>query len=252
MIKFGAMAVSTSSATLFQPEAQQRALLVCVGASIALHAAALLAFPEMRGRASASPMILTATLSPSGPAREPAPAAETPKRAEPPQAKRKPRPIARPEPQPEMARPAPAVEPSAASAPEQSAVADAPAAAPDPAPAQAAAPAESTPRSGAEVAIDGTTRKEYSRQLWKSANQLSRYPIQARERGWEGRVEIRITVRPTGAIEAALKTPSGHQILDDQALDMVKRALARTPMPPSLRGREFYLDIPVTFELQSG
>ncbi len=59
-------------------------------------------------------------------------------------------------------------------------------------------------------------------------------------------------MRPTGAIETALKTASGYRVLDDQALDMVKRALARTPVPPSLRGQEFYVDIPVTFELQSG
>lgn len=71
------------------------------------------------------------------------------------------------------------------------------------------------------------------------------------ERGWEGRVEIRVTVRPTGAIESArVKTPSGYQILDDQALDMVKRALSRSPVPAALVGREFSIDIPVIFELQ--
>jgi periplasmic protein TonB len=97
------------------------------------------------------------------------------------------------------------------------------------------------------------TLQQYRMGLMAFARQFKRYPVQAMERGWEGRVEIRITVRPTGAIESArVKTPSGYRILDDQALDMVKRALARTPVPPALLGREFSVDIPVIFELQSG
>lgn len=235
------MAVSTRSASLFHPRSQQRALLACVGASIALHAAMLLAFPELRERSPASPVVLTATLSPS-PVR-----AETPKRAAEPAAPRpRSRPVARPEAAPEVARPAPspepAAEPPAARAPEQpaSALAEGPAD-PSPVPAQ---PAQSW---------DGMTLQQYRMGLMAFARQFKRYPAQAMERGWEGRVEICITVRPTGAIESArVKTPSGYRILDDQALDMVKRALARTPVPPALLGREFSVDIPVIFELQSG
>ena len=234
------MPVSTSSASLFQPQSQQRALLACVGASIALHAGVLIAFPELRGRPASAPIVLTATLTPA-PAREGTPAPEKQARAEPVRPRPKPRPVARPE----IARPAPAPEPEPARK----------ASAPPEAPAQVAAAAPSAPAkvetSEPAVVWDGATLQQYRTGLIAFAKQYKRYPVQAMERGWEGRVEIRITVLPTGAVESArVKTPSGYRILDDQALDMVKRALARSPVPPALVGRQFSIDIPVIFELQ--
>ena len=50
----------------------------------------------------------------------------------------------------------------------------------------------------------------------------------------------------------ASRTSSNHQILDDQALDMVKRGELLTPLPAASQGREFTVDIPVIFELQTG
>jgi periplasmic protein TonB len=235
------MAVSTSSANLFQPHSQQRALLACVAASIILHATVLIAFPELRGRAAPSPRVLTALLAPVAP-REAAPAAEKQStRAQP-----RPQPTPRPAPRPEAARSAPEpVTPSEAvheASPPAAQLAEA-------APAATAVPNEAPPQPA--PAWDGATLQQYRTGLIAFARQFKRYPTQAMERGWEGRVEIRITVKPTGTIESArVKTPSGYQILDDQALDMVKRALARTPMPPALVGREFSVDIPVIFELQ--
>jgi len=239
------MSVSTSSASLFQPQSQQRALLACVGASIALHAGVLIAFPELRSRPASSPIVLTATLTPA-PAHEATPAPEKQARAEPPRPRPKPRPVARPEPRPEIARPAPAPEPEPAR--EASPPPEAPA--PQIAAAAPSAPASAEPSAPA-VVWDGATLQQYRTGLIAFAKQYKRYPVQAMERGWEGRVEIRITVLPTGAIESArVKTPSGYRILDDQALDMVKRALARSPVPPALVGRQFSIDIPVIFELQ--
>jgi periplasmic protein TonB len=251
------MAVSTSSASLFSHDAQQRALLACVGASIVLHAAVLVAFPELRRSAPASPPMLTATLVQPAARTEPAPVVQHPA-AEPRRPKPKPkvRPVARPDRPPEIARsaplPAPAIVPEVASAPElpPREVAEAPSVPPAP-PTPPQAETQATP---APVQVrDGATVQQYRMGVMAFAKQFKRYPVQAMERGWQGRVEIRITVRPSGTIESALiKTPSGHQILDDQALDMVRRALARTPVPAALLGREFSVDIPVIFELQSG
>lgn len=113
------MGVSTSSANLFQPHAQQRALVACIAASIALHAGLLVAFPELRGRTAPAPLVLTATLAPA--AREPAPAETPPARVEPPRPAPRPRPVARPEPRPEAPRataaPEPAPEPARPQAP---------------------------------------------------------------------------------------------------------------------------------------
>src|SRR4051794_17066889 len=189
------MGVSTSSANLFRPDSQQRALLACVAASIALHAAVLFAFPELRRSAPALPLAMPATLVSSAAQPEPA-AAERPVITEPPRRKSRPRPVARPDPQPEVARavptPVPETEP-VAPAPEPPAreVVQAPAAAPSP-----PGPIQTeTPRPSAQV-WDGQTLQQYRLGLMAFAKQFKRYPVQAMERGWEGRVEIRITVRP--------------------------------------------------------
>ncbi len=59
--------------------------------------------------------------------------------------------------------------------------------------------------------------------------------------------------RRLGAIRSSLVTASsGHEILDNQALDMVHKAKPLTPIPAALRGREFAVDIPVIFDLQAG
>src|SRR5258707_1365702 len=93
----------------------------------------------------------------------------------------------------------------------------------------------------------------YRLALIDAAKRYKRYPGQAMERGWQGRVEIRVVIGGDGMISRAhVKTSSNYQILDDQALDMVKRGKSLTQIPPALRGREFTVDIPVIFELQTG
>jgi protein TonB len=86
-----------------------------------------------------------------------------------------------------------------------------------------------------------------------AAKRYRRYSVQVMERGWRGRVEIRVMIGTNGTIKDALiKTSSNYRILDDQALDMVKRGEPLTPIPAALRGREFTVDVPVIFELQTG
>ena len=93
----------------------------------------------------------------------------------------------------------------------------------------------------------------YRLALIDAAKRYKRYPGQAMERGWQGRVEIRVVVGADGMTRRAhVKTSSNYQILDDQALDMVKRGKPLTQVPPALRGREFTVDVPVIFELQTG
>ena len=73
------------------------------------------------------------------------------------------------------------------------------------------------------------------------------------DKGWQGRVEIRLVVGANGMIQSSLvKASSGYEILDNQALDMVMKAKPLTPIPAALRGREFSVDIPVIFDLQAG
>ena len=103
-------------------------------------------------------------------------------------------------------------------------------------------------------ALDVSLLEAYRLALIDAARRYKRYPVQAMERGWEGRVEIRVVVGANGAIKSALvKRSSRYQILDDQALDMVRKAFnALAQVQPVPRGHEFSVDVPVVFELQTG
>jgi protein TonB len=111
---------------------------------------------------------------------------------------------------------------------------------------------QSSEKYSAESADAGLLEK-YRLALIDAAKRYKRYPIRAVEKGWKGRVEIRLVVGSDGTIKSTLiRRSSTYQILDDQALDMVKKSTRAEPIPSALRGREFTLDIPVIFELQAG
>jgi protein TonB len=77
------------------------------------------------------------------------------------------------------------------------------------------------------------------------------YPRIAQMRGWQGTVEIEITVTPPGrADRITIQRSSGHQVLDDEALDMVKRALPLPQPPTLLRDHRFTVVVPIVFRLR--
>jgi protein TonB len=138
------------------------------------------------------------------------------------------------------------VEPSAPAAPlEQVAVAPA-------AGAGGAASGEPTlaPRPGDE-ALDLGSLAQFRLALIGSAKRHRLYPEHAIERGWQGRVTVRLAFGADGALAAALVSrSSGHGPLDRQAVEMLRKAAALTPLPPALRSREFAVEVPVLFELR--
>jgi protein TonB len=91
----------------------------------------------------------------------------------------------------------------------------------------------------------------YGRSVSQALARHREYPRLALMRGWEGSTTLKLRVAPGGKLaEAAVHQSSGHEVLDDQALAMVKR-LGSLPLPPeSLRDREFAVLVPVVFQLQ--
>ncbi len=224
------------------PAAQDRIFALCVLASIAVHASMLFLFPALRpGEAppSATRMLIARITERVSVPEPPLPVREA----------RRPEPDGPPTaPVPKPAA-APALQaPAAAAAPVLSSPASQPGAASVRTP-EARAPAQAT-RASAEP--DAGSVEQFRRALFEAAKRYDHYPVQARERGWEGRGEIRLVIGPTGIIQSSVvKASSGHGILDNQALDMLKRAKPLAPVPAPLRGREFSVDIPVKFELRS-
>lgn len=270
--------MSVAICSALSPRPQNRLLVPCVLVSLVLHALALL-LPAMHpgAAAPAAAHILTATFMP----RETTPAAplappEVKKRIEPePTPPRLKLPIPQPEserPKLEAMRPRPEArlvapsETSSAPAPAAPSAqpaaftavpsADAAGAASTPAaigPDQRSLPGASPGAGRAESAPDAGTLDQFRLALIGAARRYKRYPAQAMDRGWQGRVEIRLVVGANGMIRSSVvKTSSGYEVLDSQALDMVRKAKPLTPIPAALRGREFSVDIPVIFDLQAG
>ncbi len=92
--------------------------------------------------------------------------------------------------------------------------------------------------------------RSYRLALARAAGRHKRYPVQAIEAGWAGTVEVRVAARADGVTQAAeLAKSSGHAVLDEAALDMLRRAVPATPLPPTLQGKAFAVNLPVLFEL---
>jgi protein TonB len=235
-----------NSATVrLREDAQLRTLYACLGVSLVLHGLAMLALPGWRpevrlDEARALTALFALRSEPAIAASESVPSKPRERRAAGP-------------PLQKLLDPAPVAEPGAAGP----AVAPAPSAAAASPSAESSAPERVTtelPANSSPEALDVNLLEAYRLALIDAARRYKRYPAQAMERGWEGRVEIRIVVGANGMIKSALvKRSSRYQILDDQALDMVRRAFdALAQDKPAPRGHEFSVDVPVIFELQTG
>ena len=90
----------------------------------------------------------------------------------------------------------------------------------------------------------------YRSAIIAQAKRYKRYPRFARDNGWEGKVDVRMEIGADGSI-ASLRVArgTGYAILDQQALEMVRRAKPDASIPDGLRGKAFGIDVPVIFSL---
>ena len=95
--------------------------------------------------------------------------------------------------------------------------------------------------------------KLYGQQLHEAVEKNKRpYPRMAQMRKWEGVAEIRVQIGVDGKVaEVSLAHTSGFDMLDQQALDMVRAAAAQVEVPPQLRGATTPVVVPVRFRLQN-
>jgi TonB family protein len=91
---------------------------------------------------------------------------------------------------------------------------------------------------------------QYRVLLIAEARRHKRYPPLARENEWQGDVLVAIAIDANGRASVALKAGSGHEVLDQQALDMFGQAARSVPVPLALRGREFALEVRASYGLE--
>ena len=216
-------------------------------ASILLHALLLLALPSLR-RLPQAPMPLNAHLVQAQPKPEPVAPVEELRKPPVPEARPvTPRAVAKPAPVPQAPLPEPAPLRAVVSEP-------APPAPPTPITPAAAGPvARFEPQSAATTPVgpDAGVMDRYRLQILTAAARFKRYPRSAIDNNWEGEVVVRMTIGADGRIAAlGIKTSSGHEMLDRQALEMFRIAKPFVQLPPELAGKEFELELRAIYSLK--
>lgn len=247
------------SAIAIQPRtaALPRPLKLAIGASVALHALALLwqhgGLPRMDGTIPQTLQVVLKSaapipLPPAEASPAPQPAVPTPTtRTRPVDAARTPPVLTRPS-SALAARPAPAVRTEAA--PTTPAPLEAPAE-PAPRPPAPALAAAAPPPLAADEAPDPAQLERYGRSLSSLLARQQNYPRIAALRGWEGEVQLRVTIARKGNIVATqIVRSSGFEVLDQNAVQLVTAA-GPLPRPPEhLQNREIQVIVPVHYKLE--
>lgn len=98
-------------------------------------------------------------------------------------------------------------------------------------------------------APDPDVLRDYRFRLAKQVRQFRRYPVQARQRGWEGQVELTLQYLPATGGRVSVTRSSAYEILDKQALEMIQNAFNATDLPVGLKSKSFRLVLPIDFRL---
>ncbi|OLE42229.1 MAG: hypothetical protein AUG11_01870 [Nitrospirae bacterium 13_1_20CM_2_62_14] len=86
--------------------------------------------------------------------------------------------------------------------------------------------------------------------LWSRVEQLKRYPHLARMNRWEGRVVLRVVIQEDGhLLDLAVSESSGHSVLDQDALEVLKLASPLTLKHP-LGKPQVVVQVPISYRLE--
>jgi protein TonB len=220
--------------------------------SLGLHAIALFVMSGLQDK----PHRVVDTLSVQLQQPKPPPAPEPPKPEpeKPREPPKKPLPPVKPQPIPISRAEAPPPAPVRESEPPPPAVIAAAPRSSEPPPAFTAPPPPPPeppkPKGPTDQEVD-SARGNYGSLLSREFAKHKQYPRVAQMRGWQGttRVELRIDANGN-VISSVVSESSGFEVLDKQALEMVRKA-SPLPLPPeTLRGREFAIIVPIAFRLE--
>jgi protein TonB len=91
----------------------------------------------------------------------------------------------------------------------------------------------------------------YGHALSDAIGRHQRYPRLAQMRGWQGTATVALKFGAGNKLLAtSLHRSSGHEVLDEQALQMVKDAQPLPSAPERLRHRDFTVLVPIVFRLK--
>lgn len=140
--------------------------------------------------------------------------------------------------QPDMARVNPVPQPAV------------PLAAIQPPPVAAPAGPNAPPVAKAQPSAERTLTSSYEKSLSDLIKRHEKYPDRARRQRWEGTVVVALSLSADGKVtNISVAESSGREILDEAALEMVRRAAPLPRAPEGLRGKERSVRVPIAFKL---
>jgi len=100
-------------------------------------------------------------------------------------------------------------------------------------------------------AFAATARVRYEQVLFSWLVRHKQYPMLAQRRGLEGRGSVRVRIDRGGRVlDRAVEASTGEKMLDDAALDMVRRASPFPAVPAEYSGGSFEFVAPIEFRLR--
>jgi protein TonB len=94
-------------------------------------------------------------------------------------------------------------------------------------------------------------RGNYGSLLSREFAKYKQYPRLAQMRGWQGTVKVELHIDASSNIRSSsVIESSNYEVLDKQALEMVRKATPLPQPPEALRGREFTIIVPINFRLE--
>jgi len=93
--------------------------------------------------------------------------------------------------------------------------------------------------------------ESYSSLLANAIAKYKQYPKIAQMRGWQGTVIADLEIDSKGSVMSVkIKKSSTYEVLDNEALEMIKKASPFPPPPENLRGKNFNVLVPISFKLE--
>lgn len=94
-------------------------------------------------------------------------------------------------------------------------------------------------------------RKGYADRLARAIARHKQYPRIAQMRGWQGEVLVDLELDDKGAvISSSIAKSSGFEVLDKQALEMIKKAEPFERPPEILKAARLQHTVPISFKLE--
>ena len=93
--------------------------------------------------------------------------------------------------------------------------------------------------------------ESYSSLLANAIAKYKQYPKIAQMRGWQGTVIADLEIDSKGSVMSVkIKKSSTYEVLDNEALEMIKKASPFPPPPENLRSKNFNVLVPISFKLE--